>query len=56
MQTSDSAQFKPRDDPVWIRREKDQKMREEKGSDLSFGLYLLLSTMVAIAAVCSPWT
>lgn len=36
--------------PVWERREQDKKLKEES-KDLPFGLYLLFSSFVAIAAV-----
>lgn len=38
--------------PPWERREKERKMMEGEPQDLPFGLYLLFSSMVAIAAVC----
>jgi hypothetical protein len=39
------------DEPIWVRREKDKKA-SESSNDLPFGVYLLLSAIVAIAAVC----
>ena len=38
------------EDPIWVRREKEQKANRE-GGGLFFGVYLLLSAIVAIAAV-----
>ena len=38
--------------PVWEKREQDKKFKEQ-AKDLPFGLYLLLSSFVAIAAVCA---
>lgn len=37
--------------PPWERREKERKLLEKEPRDLPFGLYLLFSSMVAIAAV-----
>jgi hypothetical protein len=40
--------------PPWVRREQEQKLREkEGGGDLPFGVYLIASSLVAIAAVTS---
>lgn len=38
--------------PVWEKREQDKKLKEQS-TDLPFGLYLLFSSFVAIAAVRS---
>lgn len=39
------------DIPPWERREREKKMMEGEPKDLPFGVYLLFSSMVAIAAV-----
>lgn len=39
------------EDPVWVRREKMKKLQKEEAADLPFFVYLLLSGVVAIAAV-----
>lgn len=39
------------EEPVWVKREREEKARKEGGSGLPFGLYLLFSSFVAIAAV-----
>jgi hypothetical protein len=39
------------EDPVWVKREKEQKLREESGDGVPFFIWLLLSIIVAIAAV-----
>lgn len=41
------------DIPPWERRERERKMMEGEPTDLPFGVYLLFSSMVAIAAVGS---
>ena len=38
--------------PPWVRREREKKIAEQTG-DLPFGLYLLFSSLVAIAAIGS---
>ena len=38
--------------PPWVKREREKKIAEQTG-ELPFGLYLLLSSMVAIAAIGS---
>ena len=37
--------------PPWLRREKMQKLADAEGGGLPFGLYLLASSLVAIATV-----
>jgi hypothetical protein len=37
--------------PIWVQREQEAKRRAEGPQDLPFGVYLLFSSMVAIAAV-----
>lgn len=37
--------------PPWLRKEKMQALEEAEGADLPFGVFLLASTLVAIAAV-----
>mmetsp|Transcript_10283 Transcript_10283/g.30949 ORF Transcript_10283/g.30949 Transcript_10283/m.30949 type:complete len:197 (+) Transcript_10283:114-704(+) len=39
--------------PPWLRKEKMQALEEAEGADLPFGVFLLASTLVAIAAVGS---
>lgn len=39
------------DMPVWERRETERKLQASEPQDLPFGLYLLFSVIVAIAAV-----
>jgi hypothetical protein len=41
------------DEPVWVKREKDQDLRKAADFELPFGVYLLFSSFVAIAAVRS---
>ncbi|WPT14415.1 hypothetical protein PSENEW3_00000545 [Picochlorum sp. SENEW3] len=42
------------DEPVWVRRERERELMAKEGSkDLPFGVYLLFSAMVAIAAIGS---
>jgi len=40
--------------PVWARREAERERQKQDGSDLPFGVYLLASAIVAIAAVGRP--
>ncbi|CAG9460910.1 unnamed protein product [Pedinophyceae sp. YPF-701] len=40
------------EEPVWVRREKEAAAAKERG-DLPFGLYLIASSLVAIAAIGS---
>ena len=40
--------------PVWARREVVRQLEKEDGVDLPFGVYLLASALVAIAAVSTP--
>ena len=37
--------------PPWIRNERERKLQAEEGSDLPFPVYLIGSSLVAIAAV-----
>lgn len=37
--------------PPWVRREKIKELQAKEGPDLPFGVYLVLSALVAIAAV-----
>jgi hypothetical protein len=39
---------------VWVRREREREMIDQEGKDLPFGVYLLFSSFVAIAAVRGP--
>lgn len=42
------------EEPIWVRRERERELAKQEGKkDLPFGLYLLLSSIVAIAAVGS---
>ena len=41
--------------PVWARREVVRQLENEDGLDLPFGVYLLASALVAIAAVSTLW-
>lgn len=43
------------EEPIWVRREREREMMKASGQDkeLPFGVYLLLSAIVAIAAVGS---
>lgn len=41
------------EEPIWVRREREREIIAKEGKDLPFGLYLLLSSFVAIAAVGS---
>lgn len=42
------------DEPVWVRRERERELMAKEGSkDLPFGVYLLFSAIVAIAAIGS---
>ena len=42
------------EEPIWVRRERERELMEkEGGGDLPFGVYLLASAIVAIAAVGS---
>ena len=49
-------QEKDEDLPPWIRSERERKAQTDEGSDLPFGVYLLGSALVAIAAVSHPST
>lgn len=40
--------------PVWARREVVRQLERQDGVDLPFGVYLLASALVAIAAVSTP--
>lgn len=43
------------DEPPWVRRERERESQAGAPQDLPFGVYLLLSVIVAIAAVrCRP--
>ncbi len=53
-QASTSNGTKPVDEPIWIRRERERELQAKEGKDLPFGVYLLFSAMVAIAAVSWP--
>ncbi|GAB4817771.1 hypothetical protein N2152v2_004817 [Parachlorella kessleri] len=45
---------RPEDEPIWVRRERERELQaKEGGKDLPFGVYLLFSAIVAIAAVGS---
>lgn len=39
------------EEPIWIRRERERELQAKEGKDLPFGVYLLFSAFVAIAAV-----
>ena len=52
LQSQTSSSKAATDDPVWVRREKEKAAGG--GGDLPFGVYLLLSSIVAIAAVRVP--
>jgi hypothetical protein len=41
------------EEPIWVRRERERELQKQQGSDLPFGVYLLASAIVAIAAVGS---
>lgn len=41
------------EEPIWVRREREREIVAKEGKDLPFGLYLLLSSFVAIAAIGS---
>jgi hypothetical protein len=41
------------EEPIWVRREREREIIAKEGKDLPFGLYLLLSSFVAIAAIGS---
>ncbi|KAK9819746.1 hypothetical protein WJX72_001856 [[Myrmecia] bisecta] len=41
------------EEPVWVRRERERELRAQGGVELPFGVYLLASAIVAIAAVGS---
>ena len=44
------------EEPIWVRREKEREMNKDGGgAGLPFGVYLLLSSFVAIAAVRAVW-
>lgn len=51
-EASDERKPSEEEEPVWVRREREAQQEKENG-DLPFGLYLLLSSFVAIAAVRS---
>lgn len=44
---------KDEDEPIWVRREREREMAKQGNKELPFGVYLLLSSIVAIAAVGS---
>ena len=48
------AQAEEDEVPVWARREAERERQKQDGSDLPFGVYLLASAIVAIAAVSHP--
>ena len=39
------------EEPIWVRREREREMNKDGGPGIPFGVYLLLSSFVAIAAV-----
>lgn len=41
------------EEPIWVRRERERELQEKEGKDLPFGVYLIGSALVAIAAVGS---
>lgn len=41
------------EEPIWVRRERERELLKKEGGDLPFGVYLLASAIVAIAAVGS---
>lgn len=41
------------EEPIWVRRERERELQKNEPSDLPFGVYLLSSAIVAIAAVGS---
>lgn len=52
--THQEKQVQQEDEPVWVRRERERELMAKEGSkDLPFGLYLLFSAIVAIAAIGS---
>lgn len=54
-ETAPVASPREDDEPIWVRREREREMLAKQGGnkDLPFGVYLLLSSIVAIAAVGS---
>lgn len=41
------------EEPIWVRRERERELLKKEPGDLPFGVYLLSSAIVAIAAVGS---
>ena len=41
------------EEPIWVRREREREMAKQGNKELPFGVYLLMSSIVAIAAVGS---
>ena len=39
------------EEPLWVKREKERNLAAQGGGDLPFGVYLLASVIVCIAAV-----